>query len=107
MFHLILISGTTMSIVKVDEKGRAIIRKRLLKAAGIETPCTVLATIKGEGLIELKVISDNLTRAEKIAAQKLRGWREEEHKGEKLLNEMMLHEVVGHSRARRSSEPQR
>lgn len=94
--------GLTMSIVKIDEKGRTILRRKFLSAAGIKVPCLALATAKGEGIIELRVISDDLSRAEKIAAQKLGNWREEEHKGEELLYGMMIHEAHRHGRIHRS-----
>lgn len=33
-------------------------------------------------------VSEDLERAKKIASKKLKGWKEEEHRGEKLLMEV-------------------
>ncbi len=82
-----------MLVVKVDKKGRAVIKKDILEKAGIQTPCTMLASVKPGGVIELKGIGEKLTRAKAIGVKKLKGWREEDHAGEKLLFEMVKHET--------------
>ena len=80
--------GGNLSVVKVDRKGRVVIKKEILHRAGVETPCTMLASVKNDGVIELKKISGKLSRATSIGAKKLRRWREEDHTGEKMLFEM-------------------
>lgn len=69
----------------MDRKGRAALKKEILDRAGIRTPCTMLASVKADGVIELKRIDENLSRATAIGAKKLKGWREENHAGEKVL----------------------
>lgn len=93
--------------MKVDRKGRLVLRKEILGEAAVQTPCTMLATPKGDGTIELKAISADLSRAQKIGAAKLAAWKEEEHRGEKLLMEMMRGEVARHRGTHRSYQPAR
>jgi len=92
-----------MSTVQLDEKGRVVLRKRILEAAGIEAPCTMLALPRGSGVIEFRAVSGDLSRAQRIAAVKLQRWREEEHRGEKQLLEMTRDEVARHRRPSRRS----
>jgi len=82
-----------LSVVKVDRKGRAVLKKEILDKAGLETPCTMLASVKLDGVIELKKIGEKLSRATAIGTKKLKGWREEDHAAEKLLLEMVRHEA--------------
>ncbi len=82
-----------MSVVKVDKKGRAVIKKEVLEKAGIQTPCTMLASVRPGGVIELKEIGEKLARAQALGAKKLKGWREEDHAGEKLLFKTVKHET--------------
>ncbi len=77
----------------MDKKGRAVIKKDILEKAGIRTPCTMLASVKPGGVIELKGIGEKLARAKALGAKKLKGWREEDHAGEKLLFKMVKHET--------------
>ncbi len=77
-----------MSMVKLDSKGRVVIKRKVLLKAGVRPPCTMLAYPKSAGVIELKEIGMDLSRASRIASRKLKGWREEEHRGEKLLSRM-------------------
>ncbi|MGH9933570.1 MAG: hypothetical protein ACRD3Z_00485 [Nitrososphaerales archaeon] len=82
-----------MSVVKVDKKGRAVLKKEVLEKAGIRTPCMMLASVKQGGVIELRGIDEKLSRAKALGAVKLKGWREENHAGEKLLFKMVKHET--------------
>ena len=82
-----------LSVVKVDKKGRAVIKKEILEKAGIRTPCTMFASVKPDGAIELNKIEDQLRRATAIGSKKLKGWREEDHAGEKLLFKMVKQET--------------
>ena len=77
----------------MDREGRAVIKKEILEKAGIETPCTMLVSVKPDGAIELKKIDDRLTRAAAIGSKKLKGWREDNHAGEKLLFKMVKHKA--------------
>ncbi len=74
--------------MKLDSKGRVVIKRKVLDKAGVKPPCTMLAYPKGNGIIELKEVGMDLSRATKIAAKKLKGWREGKHRGEKLLFRM-------------------
>ena len=73
------------TIINVNGKGRIVIPKNIRERAEIGTPGRLLLTIKGPGRIELVGIRKDLERAKRIASRKLKGWKEEEHKGEKLL----------------------
>jgi len=72
------------AVVNIDQKGRVIIPKSFREKA----PGKLLIVPKETGCIELVQIEDDLKRAKLIASKKLKEWKEEEHKGEKLLLEM-------------------
>lgn len=74
-----------MSVVKIDKKGRVVLKKEILDRAGVQTPCTMLVSVKPDGVIELKKIGEKLSRATAIGTKKLKRWREENHTGEKVL----------------------
>lgn len=73
----------------MDKKGRAVLKREILDRAGVETPCALLASVKSEGVIELKRIGKQLERAKAIGAKRFKGWKEEEHAGEKFLFKML------------------
>lgn len=77
----------------MDKKGRAVLKKEILDRAGVQTPCTMLVFVKPDGVIELKKVSEKLSRATTIGAKKLKGWREDKHAGEKMLFAMTRHEA--------------
>lgn len=77
----------------MDKKGRTVLKKDILDKAGLDTPCTMLASVRDDGVIELKKIGERLSRATTIGAKRLKGWREEKHAGEKALLEMVKHET--------------
>lgn len=70
--------------VTIDNKGRVLLPKKLRKAAGLALPGQAVATVVGEGRIELVAVDPEMKRARQIARMKLAGWREEEHEAEKL-----------------------
>jgi len=74
-----------VEILDVDSRGRLVLKKRLRELVGIkELPGKILA-IPRDGYIELRPVSQNLSRAKKIAVKKLSSWNEHGHKGEELL----------------------
>lgn len=77
----------------MDGKGRAVLKREVLDRAGVQAPCTMLASVKPDGVIELKKIGEKLSRATAIGTRKLKRWREENHAGEKMLFKMIRHET--------------
>ncbi len=74
-----------VEILDVDSRGRLVLKKRLRELVGIkELPGKILA-IPRDGYIELRPVSQNLSRAKEIAKKKLVNWVEERRAGEKLL----------------------
>lgn len=71
-------------VVNIDKKGRILLPKEVREKAGIKIPSKTLVFSK-DRKIEIVPVSANLERARSIASAKLRNWREDEHKGEKLL----------------------
>ncbi|MDG6988650.1 MAG: AbrB family transcriptional regulator [Nitrososphaerota archaeon] len=65
--------------VSVDEKGRLVLPKRVREAAGIEPRAELLARVSGAGRVELFDPEVLNAKARKIGAEKLEGWREEDH----------------------------
>jgi AbrB family looped-hinge helix DNA binding protein len=78
------------TVVTIDQKGRMVIPKRLREKANIQVPEKLVMVPKEEGCIEIVQVEEDLKRAKRIAAQKLRGWREEAHHGEHLLLREMV-----------------
>jgi AbrB family looped-hinge helix DNA binding protein len=77
------------TVVNIDQKGRVVIPKSLRKKASIKAPGKLLIVPKEERCIELVQVEEDLKRAKEIASKKLKDWKEEEHKGEKLLFAMV------------------
>jgi len=71
-------------VVTIDKKGRIVLPKKIRESVEIRTPGKVLISSKGKK-IEIVPIDTRLLRAKRIASRKLRDWKEEEHRGEKLL----------------------
>lgn len=71
-------------VVNIDEKGRIILPKEIRKKAGIKTPGKMLIFSKNKK-VEIVPVSASLERAMNIASIKLVDWKEDNHKGEKLL----------------------
>ena len=74
--------------ISMDEKGRIVLPKNLRMAAGVQAPSLLVATVKGEGRIELVAVDAEMSRARHIAKRKLSGWREEDHEASKLAVRM-------------------
>ncbi len=72
-------------VVNLDKKGRIIIPKKIRERAKIRAPAKLLVLTKAPGHIEVVMVSEDLETSAKIASRKLKGWKEEEHKGEELL----------------------
>jgi AbrB family looped-hinge helix DNA binding protein len=69
----------------IDEKGRVLLPSEARRKAGFGPKSKLLVEVRGSGIIELKDF-DRLTReVQKVASKKLAGWKEEEHKEEKLM----------------------
>lgn len=75
-------------VVNIDEKGRLIIPRKIREKTRMSTPGKVLVEAKDKS-VELVPVSGALERAKKIAAKKLKGWKEEKHEEEKLLRELV------------------
>ena len=71
--------------VKIDEKGRMVLPKRIRVKAGIRSGSTLLVEVKGQGIVELRDSTALLDKLQRVAVKKLTGWKEEEHKEDKLL----------------------
>jgi AbrB family looped-hinge helix DNA binding protein len=76
-------------VVNIDQKGRVVIPKSFREKANIKAPGKLLIVPKESGCVELVQVDDDLKRAKQIAAKKMRDWKGEEHKGEKLLLELI------------------
>jgi len=75
--------------VTVDDKGRMVLPRRVREKAGIKLRAKLLAEVKGPGIVELRDSSVLIAKVQKVAAKKLTGWKEEEHKEDKLLKELV------------------
>ena len=71
--------------VKIDEKGRMVLPKRIRVKAGIRSGSTLLVEVKGQGIVELRDSTALLDKLQRVAVKKLTGWKEEEHKADRLL----------------------
>ncbi len=78
------------TVVTIDHKGRTVIPKCLREKANIQVPGKLVMVPKEEGCIEIVQVEEDLEQAKRIAAQKLKGWREEAHHGEHLLLREMV-----------------
>lgn len=75
-------------VVNLDKKGRMIIPRKIMEKAKIKAPAKLLVLTKTPGHIEIVSVSEDLETSTKIASRKLKGWKEEEHRGEELLKGM-------------------
>lgn len=71
--------------VTVDEKGRMVLPKRVRIEAGIKPGSRLLAEVKGLGIVELRDSTALIDKVRGVAAKKLSGWKEEEHKEDRML----------------------
>lgn len=71
--------------VTIDEKGRILLPSDARRKAGIRPKAKLLVEVRGAGVIELKDYDLLTQEVRKVAAKKLTGWKEDEHKEEKLL----------------------
>jgi len=71
--------------VTIDEKGRLVIPKDARRRAGIKPRSRLLVKVRGPGIIELRDYETLSQAVQKVAVKKLTGWREAEHREEKLL----------------------
>ena len=74
--------------VTIDKKGRLVLPKESRRKAGISENSRLVVEVKGPGIIQLRDYDALLQEVQKVAAKKLKGWKEEEHKEEKLLARM-------------------
>ena len=72
----------------IDEKGRILLPHDARRKAGIGPRAKLLVEVRGRGIIELKDYERLTREVEKVAAKKLTGWKEEEHKEENLLTRL-------------------
>ena len=71
--------------VSIDKKGRLVLPKESRRRAGISPKSKLIVEVKGPGIIQLRDYDTLLHEVQKVASKKLTGWKEEEHKEEKLL----------------------
>jgi len=79
----------SLTVVRVDEKGRVTIPSTIRDAAGIKTGTKLLVRLREDGSIELIPLDKLYERVSKTFREKLGDWREEEHEATKLLNELV------------------
>jgi bifunctional DNA-binding transcriptional regulator/antitoxin component of YhaV-PrlF toxin-antitoxin module len=77
-------SGMAQSVT-LDERGRVLLPSDARRKAGIKPKAKLLVEVRGAGVIELKDYDALSRQVRKVAAKKLSGWREEEHREDKLL----------------------
>lgn len=74
--------------VTVDNKGRMVLPKSVREKAGIKLHARLLAEVKGPGVVELRDSTVLIRKVREVATKKLTGWKEEEHREDKLLKEL-------------------
>lgn len=71
--------------VTLDEKGRIILPSDARRRAGIKPKSKLLVEVRGTGIIELRDYNALSDKVRTVATKKLAGWKEEEHREDKLL----------------------
>jgi len=71
--------------VTIDKKGRLVLPKDTRLKAGIKPRARLIVEVRGPGVIELRDYDTLLQEVQNVASKKLTGWKEEDHKEEKLL----------------------
>lgn len=71
--------------VSVDEKGRLVLPKKVRQKAHINTKTKLVARVDGVGRVELSDPRVLIAQARKVAADKLVGWKEEDHEATSYL----------------------
>ena len=74
--------------VTIDKKGRLVLPKESRRRAGLSQNSRLIVEVKGPGIIQLRDYDTLLKEVQKVASKKLTGWKEEEHKEEKLLGRL-------------------
>lgn len=73
-------------LVSIDQKGRLVLPKRIRTRAGIRSGTSLVAEVKGDGVVELRDSGALLNEVQRVAARKLTGWKEEEHREDRMLS---------------------
>ncbi|MGI0080324.1 MAG: AbrB/MazE/SpoVT family DNA-binding domain-containing protein [Nitrososphaerales archaeon] len=71
--------------VTIDEKGRIVIPKEARERAGIKSRTKLSIEVRGPGIIQLRDYEIMTRAVQNVAMKKLKGWKEEDHKEDKLL----------------------
>jgi bifunctional DNA-binding transcriptional regulator/antitoxin component of YhaV-PrlF toxin-antitoxin module len=71
--------------VSVDEKGRVVLPKKIREEAKIAVNAKLIARTKEVGTVELSDPEVLASKARKIGAKKLSGWKEEDHEATAFL----------------------
>ena len=79
----------TAESVTIDEKGRLVLPKDARLRAGIKPRSKLLVEVTGPGVIELRDYDTLLKAVQKVAVRKLAGWKEKEHKEDKLFFKLL------------------
>lgn len=73
----------------MDRKGRLVVPKEVRDAARIVAPAALAVEAQGEGRVALYSLETKLTKARRIAKEKLTGWVEEEHEADRLAERLV------------------
>jgi len=76
--------------ITIDEKGRMVLPKRVREKAGIKLGSRLIVDVRGPGVVEIRDAAILIERVHRVAAKKLTGWREEEHKEDKLAEDLAV-----------------
>jgi len=76
-------------VVSMDEKGRLVLPKKVRAEARIEVQSKLVVRAVGIGRVELLAPEILLSKAQKIGAKKLAGWKEENHEVTRYILESM------------------
>jgi len=74
---------------KIDRRGRVQLPAEERKKAEVPTDSEVLVIPKGRGRLELVLVGEEqFKKVHEITRGRLKAWKEEEHKADKLLTEI-------------------
>ena len=80
--------------VIVDEKGRVLLPKNARLKAGIGPKSKLVIEVKGRGIIELLDYDELSRKVQDVAMKKLTGWKEIEHREDKLLSRLSKRKIL-------------
>jgi len=69
----------------IDEKGRVLLSKETRRKAKIKPRSRLLVRVRRPGLVELRDLEELSKTVQTVAKKKLHGWREEEHREDRMI----------------------